>query len=209
MTLLNRRNLLIGGLAVGGAIGAGALLFSGGAPSAQELTIENVLFDPVNPVLGNPESDITIVEFFDYQCPYCKSNHPALTETVAADGNVRLVLKDWPIFGAPSIRASQLALGAADLNAYEAASTALMATQGRLTEKAVEKTLKDAGLDVGAIDKAYRTERAKWDGLMARNSKQAAHLGLRGTPAFIVGTTIYSGAMSGDDLTAAIAQARG
>lgn len=209
MTRLNRRTLLIGGLATGGAIGAGALLFSGGAPSAQELSIDDVLFDPVNPVLGNPDGDVTIVEFFDYQCPYCKSNHPALTETVAADGNVRLVMKDWPIFGAPSIRASQLALGAASIDAYEAASTALMATQGRLTEKAVEQTLKDAGLDVAAIDKAYRSERAKWDGLMARNGNQAAQLGIRGTPAFIVGTTIYSGAMSGDDLKKAIAQARG
>lgn len=209
MTMMTRRTLLIGGLATAGTVGAGALLLPGGTTSAQELTIDDVLFDPVNPVLGNPEGDVTIVEFFDYQCPYCKSNHPALTETVAADGNVRLVMKDWPIFGAPSIRASQLALGAADIDAYEAASNALMATQGRLTEKAVERTLKDAGLDVEAIDSAYRAERGKWDGLMARNGNQAAQLGLRGTPAFIVGTTIYAGAMSGDDLKQAIAQARG
>ncbi|MBI6628529.1 DsbA family protein [Pontibaca salina] len=209
MSILNRRTLLVGGLATGGALGTGALLLSGGAPAAQELTIDDVLFDPANPVLGNPDGDVTIVEFFDYQCPYCKSNHPALSETVAADGNIRLVMKDWPIFGAPSIRASQLVLGAAEIGAYENALNALMATQGRLTEKAIEQTLTEAGLDVDALDKGYRAERRKWDGLMARNGNQAAQLGIRGTPAFIIGTTIYSGAMSGNDLKQAVAQARG
>lgn len=100
MPMIKRRTFL-----TGSAIAAtgGASLFSlFRTPAfAKELTVDDVLFDPDNPVLGNPEGDVTIVEFFDYQCPYCKANHPPLTEVVEADGNIRLVMKDWPIFGAP------------------------------------------------------------------------------------------------------------
>ncbi len=85
---------------------------------AQGLTVEDVLFDLDNPVLGNPDGDVTVVEFFDYQCLYCRANHTELIDVVAEDGNVRLVMKDWPIFGPASIRASQLALGAVHVGAY-------------------------------------------------------------------------------------------
>lgn len=209
MTIFTRRTLLIGGLAAGtaGAIGA-AMIPPARRAEAQVLTVQDVLFDADNPVLGNPDGDVTIAEFFDYQCPYCKANHPDLTSVVAEDGNIRLVMKDFPIFGAPSIRASQLALGAADTGAYEAAIDALMQTQGRLSEDAVTDALQNAGLPVDQLDAAYRANRAKWDGLMSRNSAQAAQLGLQGTPAFIIGQTIYPGAMDRKALLEAVANAR-
>ncbi len=209
MTYLTRRNMLI----AGGIGGTAALLGMTLIPpaqqvAAQELTIEEVLFDPDNPVLGNPQGNVTIVEFFDYQCPYCKANHPALTEVVEEDGDVRLVMKDWPIFGAPSVRASQLALGAVDAGGYEQAMEVLMATEGRLSDATIEETLEAAGLNITELDVAYRAGRTKWDGLLSRNSSQATQLGLRGTPAFIVGTTIYAGAMDGAALREAIANSR-
>ena len=102
--------------------GAGALALLPRGASAQGLTVEAVLNDPDAPVLGNPQGGLTIVEYFDYQCPFCKAMHQPLTEVVAEDGDIRLVLKDWPIFGAASLRASQLALGAVDLGAYEKAA---------------------------------------------------------------------------------------
>ncbi|PHP27398.1 DsbA family protein [Limimaricola cinnabarinus] len=211
MTKLTRRTALTGGLL---ALG-GTALWTATRPSAQAQdgamhpTIEEVMFDPANPVLGNPEGDVTIVEFFDYQCPYCKSNHPVLKEVVEADGNVRLVMKDWPIFGAPSVRAAQLALGAASLDSYLTANDALMATEGRLDETLIEETLTEAGLDVAALDAAYRENRSTWDGLLTRNSAQAAAFHLRGTPAFIIGTAIYPGAMDKAGLENAVATARG
>lgn len=209
MTTITRRNLLIGGLGGTTALTLGATLLSfGQGAQAQELTVDDVLFDPANPVLGNPDGDVTLVEFFDYQCPYCKANHKDLTEAVAADGNVRLVMKDWPIFGAPSIRASQLVLGAASAGEYEKAHDAVMTTDGRLTEDDINAALKKAGLDPEELDAAYRSERSKWDGLMARNSSQATQLGLQGTPAFIIGTTIYPGAMDRAALDEAIAASR-
>ncbi|SFP93127.1 DsbA family protein [Tranquillimonas alkanivorans] len=207
MTRLNRRHLLLGGLATAGSA-AGLLLFSRNGATAQDLTREDVLFDPDNPELGNPEGDVTLVEFFDYQCPYCKANHPILTDVVAADGNIRLVMKDWPIFGAPSVRAAQLALGAASLDAYETANATLMATEGRLDDALIDEALEDAGLDVADLQAAYQNDRNKWDGLIARNGRQASILGLRGTPAFIVGTALYPGAMDGEALREAIEMAR-
>jgi len=210
MTNLTRRTALTGGLL---ALG-GTTLWTATRPArAQEQplrpTIDEVMFDPANPVLGNPEGDVTIVEFFDYQCPYCKANHPVLNEVVEADGNVRLVMKDWPIFGAPSVRAAQLALGAASLDAYLTANDALMATEGRLDDTLIEETLAEAGLDVAALDAAYGENRDKWDGLLTRNGAQAAAFQLRGTPAFIIGTVIYPGAMDKAGLENAIAMARG
>ena len=210
MTNLTRRTALTGGLL---ALG-GTTLWTATRPArAQEQplrpTIDEVMFDPANPVLGNPEGDVTIVEFFDYQCPYCKANHPVLNEVVEADGNVRLVMKYWPIFGAPSVRAAQLALGAASLDAYLTANDALMATEGRLDDTLIEETLAEAGLDVAALDAAYGENRDKWDGLLTRNGAQAAAFQLRGTPAFIIGTVIYPGAMDKAGLENAIAMARG
>ncbi|MDO5758266.1 MAG: DsbA family protein [Rhodobacterales bacterium] len=210
MSIFTRRNAIIAGAAGGAAALLGsALVPLAGRVQAQDLTVEDVLFDPDNPVLGNPEGDVTIVEFFDYQCPYCKVNHRDLTEVVARDGNVRLVMKDWPIFGAPSVRASQLTLGAVSVGAYEAANTALMATKGRLSDAGINEALQKAGLDVARLDAAYRANRATWDGLMTRNSFQAEQLGLQGTPAFIIGTTIFPGAMDRKALLEAITTSRG
>jgi protein-disulfide isomerase len=210
MTNLTRRTALTGGLL---ALGGTTLWTATRSARAQEQplrpTIDEVMFDPANPVLGNPEGDVTIVEFFDYQCPYCKANHPVLNEVVEADGNVRLVMKDWPIFGAPSVRAAQLALGAASLDAYLTANDALMATEGRLDDSLIEETLAEAGLDVAALDAAYGENRDTWDGLLTRNGAQAAAFQLRGTPAFIIGTVIYPGAMDKAGLENAIAMARG
>ncbi|MEN9061189.1 MULTISPECIES: DsbA family protein [Ponticoccus] len=203
-----RRTFVTGGLIVA-ATGAGLMSMLRSPASAKALTVEDVLFDPVNPVLGNPEGDVTIVEFFDYQCPYCKTNHPPLTEVVKADGNIRLVMKDWPIFGAPSVRASQLVLGAASLGRYEDANTALMETEGRLDNRSIDRALGRAGFDVAALDKAYRGDREKWDALLSRNSEQASLIGLRGTPAFIVGEALYAGAMGASELRDAVATARG
>ncbi|MCR8547828.1 DsbA family protein [Salipiger sp. P9] len=200
MILSRRRALaLTGATALAGVLPRDA--------AAQELTVEAVLRDPDAPVLGNPDGDVTIVEYFDYQCPFCKSMHPILTELLAEDGNIRLVLKDWPIFGAPSVRASQLALGAHDLGRYEAVTEALMATKGRLTQRQVDAAVGEA-LPARDALRAYRGNRAKWDGLLARNGFQAVALGFRGTPGFAVNTTIYDGALDAEMLRQAIAEAR-
>ncbi|MFD1911881.1 DsbA family protein [Halodurantibacterium flavum] len=187
-----------------GALGLGLL------PStarAQQLTVDAVLRDPDAPVMGNPNGDVTLVEYFDYQCPFCKRMHPTLKEVVEEDGNVRLIMKDWPIFGAPSVRASQLALGAVALGAYGEINDALMATEAKLSDADVERVV-GAVVEVDEAMDAYRAERSKWDALLQRNDFQAASLGFRGTPAFAIEKTLYSGALDRATLEEAITNAR-
>lgn len=199
--ILSRRTLILAGASF-------AVLPLPTIAQEAELTVEAVLFDPDGPVLGNPEGDVTLVEYFDYQCPYCKAGHPLLVETVARDGNIRLVLKDWPIFGGESLRATRLTLGAAELGLFKTANAALMATKARLTATQVDDALTGAGIDIAAATAAFADASDKWNAYLARNNRQAESFGLAGTPAYIIGQTIYPGALSKDVLDEAIRAAR-
>jgi protein-disulfide isomerase len=172
-----------------------------------QLTPEAVYFDPDAPALGNPDGDVTIAEFFDYQCPYCKAGHPDLMSVVAEDGNVRLVLKDWPILSAASIYAAQLGLGSVDMGHYPEVNHALMQTTGRLDEDIVDAAVATV-VDPKDAMAAYKQSRAKWDGLLQRNQQQAAAFGFGGTPAFVIGTQFYGGVMDQTALKDAISTAR-
>ena len=210
---MTRRNILgaAAGFSLAGLAGAAFLSRGssrGSGTGTAGISVDDVLFDPDNPVLGNPDGDVTIVEYFDYQCPFCKRGHSMLSDVVAEDGAVRLVMKDWPIFGAPSVLASQLVLGAASLGNYQSAHSALMATEAKLTEDQIRLVLLDGGIDAAGALAAYRADRSKWDALLGRNSAQAAELRLGGTPAFIIGRTLYPGALDEARLRAAITEAR-
>lgn len=197
---------------VAGGLAAGALTLLPGRPlfaQAGVPTVDEVLNDPANPVLGNPEGDVTLVEYFDYQCPYCKKNHPMVHDVVQSDGNIRFVMKDWPIFGPASEYASRLSLGAASMGQYETANSALMATKGRLTDDQIDKVLTEAGIDIKAAEAAYKDNADKWEGFIKRNMRQAEAFGLNGTPTYIVGTTLFPGVVDRATLEEAIASARG
>ena len=108
---MNRRQMLATTVA-----GAATIAISGGESFAQRVpTVADVLYDKEIPVLGNPNGNVTIVEYFDYQCPYCKKVHPTVEKVVKADGNVRLVLKDWPILGEAEEAGRLCRAGALDL----------------------------------------------------------------------------------------------
>ncbi|ESR27260.1 DsbA family protein [Lutibaculum baratangense] len=191
------------------AVGSGLLVLPSALAFAQTgLTVEAVLYDPEAPVLGNPDGDVTVVEYFDYQCPYCKKGHPGVMEAVRKDGNVRLVKKDWPIFGDVSVRAARLVLAAGASGRYEQALESLMATEGKLADAQVDATLQGAGFTVARLEEAYRAHAGRIDRLLARNGGQADAFGFRGTPSFVVQTTLYPGVMGEADLTEAIAAAR-
>lgn len=187
---------------------AGATLTLPGTLAAQEApSLEEVHFDPDAPVLGNPEGDVTLVEYFDYQCPYCKALHPVVTDLVARDGNIRLILKDWPVFGAPSVFAAQLALGSVALGAYEAVSHALMETRGSLDFEAVMAVVGEVVNPEEALA-SYDAEGAKWDALLRRTHAQAEGFGFIGTPSFVIGTQIFPGVLERPGLEQAIREAR-
>lgn len=176
---------------------------------AQDVTKEEIYFDKDAPVLGNPKGDVTLVEFFDYQCPYCKKSHPTVKKLAEEDGNIRLVLKDWPVFGGASIFAAQAVLGAAQIGQYEKAMEALMGTSGKLTEEVVEKALTGAGVKMQDIVTAVNKYSDKISGLLDRNYNQALALNFVGTPSFVIGSHIYPGVLDEKGLKEAIVTARG
>lgn len=203
MTMINRRRLL--------SVGASSAILAALAPragSAQQLTLEDVFRDPDAPTLGNPNGDVTVVEFFDYQCPYCKKSHPDVKSVVAEDGNVRLVMKDWPVFGDASVFAAQAVLGANEIGGYERALEVLMATPASLSEDDVKRLLTSTGLDLSKIAAAARQNDKKISDLLTRNYNQAQAFNFAGTPSFVIGKTAYSGVLSQDQLRDLIKHAR-
>ena len=162
--------------------------------------------DADSPVAGNPKGNVTIVEFFDYRCPYCKSVSDRLFDTVKADGNVRYVLKEFPILGPESVVAAKAALAARKQGKYVEFHRALMAVRGNLDENAVMALAKTVGLDAKRL-------RDDMDGpaiaaSLDRNLKLSQALKIDGTPAFVVGDQLVPGAVSTEALKTLIGQTR-
>lgn len=201
--MLYRRELVTAGLAV-----AGAAVFLPRVGKAQ-LTKEEVFFDKDAPVLGNPKGRITVVEYFDYQCPYCKTSYEMVREVVEQDGKVRLVLKDWPVFGGASVMAAQAVLASAKLGKYDKTLDAMFHTPNKLQQDDVEKALAKAGLTFEGVGKAVVQHQAWISGLLDRNWVQAAAFKFIGTPSFVVGSTSFAGVLDRKGLKDAIAKARG
>ena len=210
MILSNRKILSFAVLLLGVLM---VLESSHAAPAQQEepanvLSKDNVLRDADIPALGNPQGDITIVEYFDYQCSYCKKISPVLDQVLKDDPDVRLVVKDWPILGDPSPYAARLVLAAKYQKKYEVAHRALIVRPGRLTVGVIEDTLAKAGVDVVKAKADLESNKAAIDAVMKRNNAQAEALGFRGTPSFIVGSFRVPGGLTAEQFKLAIADAR-
>jgi len=172
------------------------------------LSRDAVLRDPEIPVLGNPQGDLTVVEYFDYQCPYCKKLAPEIAQVVREDGNIRLVLKDWPIFGAVSKSAAQLALAAKYQNKYQEAHDALIGATEKLSDTSIPDLLTKAGVDVEKAKQDLQAHRKTIDDLLVRNDDQADAFGFEGTPGFIVGFFRVPGVVEMNVFKQIIADAR-
>jgi protein-disulfide isomerase len=143
---------------------------------------------------GNPDGDITIVEFVDYQCGFCRKSHPEVRELISADGGIRLIIKELPILGPGSELASRAAIStliSEGPEAYERLNLALMTLQGQVTEASLDSALAEAGLDVATIragmDAAEVTRRLE----DTRGLAQA--LAISGTPTFVFGDRMVRG----------------
>ncbi len=144
------------------------------------LTEALVLRDPDIPAAGNVGGDITIVEYFDYQCPYCRKIAPDLRQVVHDDGKVRLVLKDWPILGPISIVASRMALASKYQDKYVQAHEALIGLNSKLTEPKLREALAGAGIDVDRLNHDLVGNAKTIDAILARNDDQAKAFGFSG-----------------------------
>ena len=162
--------------------------------------------DPNAPNLGNPEGDVTVVEFFDYNCPYCRSAGQTLQALLAADANVRVIYREWPILGEDSVIAARAALAAREQGKYEAFHWALMNGEGRVTEAIIFKVARNLGMDVAKLEADMVSPAV--EAHIALSNALAQQLGITGTPAFIVGDKTAPGMLSFDEITRLVADAR-
>ena len=196
-----------------GLFGAGAVLL-GAAPrlafaqSDDVLTEALVLRDPDVPSTGNLEGDVNVVEWFDYNCPYCRKVAPEIQQVVQDDGKVRRVLKDWPILGEVSKYAARMALAAKYQDKYFAAHEAMIGVSSKLTEPRIRELLAGAGIDMDRLKRDLTTNAKAIDAILARNHAQAVAFGFRGTPSFIVGKFRVPGILTMAEFEMVIADAR-
>ncbi|UGQ45906.1 DsbA family protein [Massilia endophytica] len=158
-----------------------------------------------SPVAGNPDGDVTIVEFFDYHCGYCKRAAPVLKEVLASDPRVRVVYKQLPILGPDSILAARMALAAERQNKYQPLHDALFSAES-LDEKALFGLAAAQGLDLDRLRTDMFSTSVTEE--LEKNLAMAAPLGINGTPGFVIGDSVAPGALDLNGMQQMIAAAR-
>ncbi len=162
--------------------------------------------DPNAPVLGNPDGDVTVVEFFDYNCPYCKRAMPEVDALLAGDGNVRLVLREWPILGDGSVFAARAALASRNQGKYVEFHNAMMGARARLDEAWVLRIAGEVGLDLDRLRADMQSPEVEEH--IATSTRLAEALNFNGTPSFVVGRQTIGGFVETARLAEAVAAAR-
>ncbi len=164
-------------------------------PLASAISAPALARTPSAVVLGNPQGDVTLVEYFDYQCPACRRVHSALTELAAEDRKLRVVHKHWPVFGGASVYAAKIALASRWQGRYAAVHDALMAIDGRIDENRIRTAAAGVGLDVARAERDLNERAADLDAMLAEVAAEAELLQLRGTPRFVVGGYLTQGSL--------------
>ena len=167
---------------------------------------EEIFRDGNDPQTGAADGDVVVVEFFDYQCPYCKRVMKPVLETVKADGKVRLVFKEFPILGATSVFAAKAALASTRQGKYMEFHRRLMGAPGRLNRDIVLSIARSVGLDTDRLRKDMESPEVLSQ--IQRNYDLADELKIDATPAFLIGKRLIPGAIGPDDLKRLIADAR-
>jgi len=169
--------------------------------------VRQMASDPGTPIGGNPAGTITMLEFFDYRCPYCRIMQPRVAALLAKDKRVRLVLKEWPIFGGISVYAARVALAAQWQGKYDAVHEALFALPRAMDEPSVRAAAAAAGVDMTRLDHDLAKRNDEISATLLQTDREARSLGLQGTPGFVVGSTLVPGAISEGDLEKLVDQA--
>ncbi|PZQ56531.1 MAG: DsbA family protein [Novosphingobium pentaromativorans] len=164
--------------------------------------------DPAMPSVAPAGYDVTIVVFSDYQCPYCRKLHGSLKQLMRQDRKVRIVYRDWPIFGAASVEAARSALAARYQGKHAAFNEALMATSGRLDSQAIQLAAQRAGVDVKRLKSDLVSHKGDIDAALARTARFADLMNLSGTPALVIGSYLLPGAATPEMLGDAVAMVR-
>lgn len=157
-------------------------------------------------IAGNPEGDVTIVEFFDYHCGFCKKSLVGLMKTVEKDKNIKLVLREFPVLGPESKFAAKAAMAAIEQGKYMELHLEMMEAKGKLTRSRIENMVVTVGMDLIVFNKAVSNP--EYEKVLAANMDLARGLNINGTPSFVLGDGIHHGMRSGDELRTLVAEAR-
>jgi len=204
---MNRRQslMILGGIATLPL----AKFFSTPPAWAEGINPNAILKDPDAPESGNPKGNLTIVNYFDYNCPYCKQSEPDLEQVVRNDGNIRLIYKDWPILTEASVYGAQIALGSKYQGKYHAAHTALMTIPGRgISKDQMRDAVAAAGVDMTRLQGDLDMHGDAITALLRRTLTQANALGLQGTPVYLIGPFKVAAALDAAAFKKVVDQAR-
>jgi len=173
-------------------------------PEGQKAMLTSPGAEPV----GALDADVTIVEYFDYNCPYCKKMAPVLQGLLTEDHQVRILYKDWPILGDTSVYAARAALAAQWQHKYLVAHDALIDGPRLETPAEVDATLSHVGVNLIRLTKDRAKHSAEIDALLERNDEEAHALSIRGTPGIVVGRQLLPGIVDLGGLKRLVAEAR-
>lgn len=157
-------------------------------------------------VLGNPNGDVTLVEFSDYNCGFCKRFHPNLTALISEDQGVRIVVKEFPILSKSSLDAARAALAAGMQGKYKDFHDSLMTSRQKITKTLLEGIAKKLELDMKRWHKDQSSPEVQAE--IAQNTKLARDIGITGTPSFIIGSEFVRGLVSLETLQNLVTAAR-
>ena len=158
------------------------------------------------PVAGNPDGDVTVIEFFDYNCGYCKKALDDIVKLMGEDNNIKFVFVELPILGRTSEMAARYALAAKNQNAYLDYHIGLMQNRGPLTESSMETIAEKIGLDIEKLKADANSDDITKQ--VAEKAAKASQMGISGTPAFIIDGKLYGGYIGLDRMREAVAEAR-
>ena len=176
------------------------------AHQALEQKQDQIFNNPADPVSGNAQGDVTVVEFFDYRCPYCKRVSDSLAELLKNDSNIRLVYKEFPILGPESVVAAKIALAAQRQGKYAEVHEAFMAHKGSFEEADLLELAAEVGADKTRLQADMQDPAIQ--GQLEANDSLAGTLGITGTPGFLFGKHLVPGAISLDDMKKLVTAAR-
>lgn len=203
--------LLAGGLALwsGENDQAQAQSLSSDTPEQESLRARSqIQNDSVAPTIAPQGHDVTVVVFADYQCPFCRKLHPTLETLVDEDPKVKLVYRDWPVFGPASEEAARAAIASTWQDKHAEFNDALMTMSGRVSSESIRAAADRAGVDWAQLQSDLTAHKDEIDGALRRNAQYAAMLGLQGTPALLVGPYLIPGAIDETGLREAVSLAR-
>jgi protein-disulfide isomerase len=169
-----------------------------------------ILAEPLGtPPTGSSQSDVTVVEYFDYNCPVCRRIEPELRKLLVSDPKVRLIRKDWPVFGSASVYAAYCSFAAARDGKYAIVHDALIGSKRDLDSKEdVQQVLREAGFDLKKIDADIALHEREYSAALTRNQRETGALGLRGTPGLIIGNQLVPGGLDYPQLERLVSEAR-